>query len=73
MDNYRRFKFVKEYVKSESEKIPKDSELTVLNDKIFFNGGMVTPANYFLLKGLIESEIKSPNYLEEVPIPRNKI
>lgn len=46
MNNYRRFKFVKELKKSETEKIPVGSEITVLNDTIYFNGGMITPANY---------------------------
>lgn len=35
MNNYRRFKFVKELKKSETEKIPVGSEITVLNDTIF--------------------------------------
>lgn len=56
MNNYRRFKFVKELKKSETEKIPVGSEITVLNDTIYFNGGMITPAiiitliNYLLMR-----------------------
>lgn len=73
MKNYRRYKFVKEYKKSETEKLPEGSELTVLNGTYYFNGGMVTPANYgFFNKLLAEEKIKS-NYLREIPIPYNKV
>lgn len=73
MKNYIRFKFVKELVKSDNERIPVDSELTVLNDTIYFNGGMITPVNYYYFKKLIEDEMKNPNYLKEIPIPVNKL
>lgn len=73
MDFYKKFVFVKDFNKSETEKIPSGSELLVLNDKIYFNGGMITPANYFLFNSLIEKEMEHPNYLREVPIPYNKV
>lgn len=73
MDEYKRYRFVKEYVKSENEKIPVGSEITFMNGRIFFNGGMTTPLFTKLFLDLIEEEKKSPNYLKEVPIPYNKV
>lgn len=73
MNNYRRFKFVKELKKSETEKIPVGSEITVLNDTIYFNGGMITPTNYNYFNKLLANEIAYPYYLQEVIIPVDKV
>lgn len=72
MNNYRRFKFVKELQKSETEKIPVGSELTILNGTFYFNGGMITPVSYKFFDKLIETELSYPYYLQEIIIPVNK-
>ena len=70
---YRRFKVVKEFSDKDGV-IPVGSEITILNDHIQFDGGMVSPAYYGLLYDLVEYEINEGfNYLREVPIPYNKI
>lgn len=73
MENYRRFKFVRDFEKSATEKISAGSEITVLNDTIFFNGGMITPVNYAFFNSLLAKEIAYPYYLKEVIIPVDKI
>lgn len=73
MENYRRFKFVKDFEKSPTEKIPSGSEITVLNDVIYFNGGMITPVNYSFFNTLLAKEIAYPYYLKEVVIPVDKV
>jgi hypothetical protein len=50
-----------------------DSELTILKEAIYFNGGMVNPLFYNFFHDFINQEVKKPNYLREVPIPYNKV
>ena len=69
---YKRFRFVKPFT-CEFGTIPVDSEITILKEAIYFNGGMLNPHYYGLFKELINSEVKNPCYLKEVPIPYNKI
>lgn len=73
MENYRRFKFVRDFEKSPTEKIPAGSEITVLNGTLYFNGGMITPANYAFFNNLLAKEIAYPYYLKETVIPVDKI
>ena len=72
-DDYKRYRFVKEYKKSETEKIPVGSEVTIMNGRVYFNGGMTTPLFTKFFLDLIELEKKNSNYLKEVPIPYNKV
>lgn len=72
-DDYRRYRFIKEYKKSETEKIPVGSEITVMNGRVYFNGGMTTPLFTKFFLDLIEAEKDHQNYLREVPIPYNKV
>lgn len=55
------------------ETIPVGSELTILGDRIYFNGGQIMPGLYQLFMGLIQSELRKPHYLKEVPVPYNKV
>lgn len=73
MNDYRRFRFVKELKKSETEKIHLNSEITILNGTIYFNGGMITPASYVYFDNLLAKEIANPYYLQEISIPVDKI
>lgn len=73
MDVYKKYRFIKEFSISNTEKIPVNSELYLYNDRLYFNGGMVSPAYYNILLKLIEMEKVKPNFLKEVPIPYNKI
>lgn len=73
MKNYKRYKFVKT-LKLEDGEIPAGSEITILNDVVYFNGGMVQPYFRNLFLDLLEFEmVKGFNYLREIPIPYNKL
>lgn len=73
MDEYKRYIFIKEYVKSPSEKIPEGSEITYQNGRVFFNGGMQSPFYTKFFTDLIEQEKVKKEYLREIAIPYNKI
>lgn len=68
---YKRFKVVKEIV-DKGEKIPIGSEITIMDDRIYFNGGQIMPGVYDLFRQIIEREMTRPNFLREIPIPYNK-
>ena len=72
MQQYRRFKFVKPFM-DHGETVPAGSELTLMGDRVFFNGGQIMPGLHNLFYNLIMQEIKRPYYLREVPIPYNKV
>lgn len=72
MQQYRRFKFVKPFV-DHGEVVSAGSELTLMGDRVFFNGGQIMPGLHNLFYNLIMQEIKRPCYLREVPIPYNKV
>lgn len=69
---YKRFRFVKPF-NCEFGTIPTDSELTILKEAIYFNGGMLNPYYYNFFRDFINKEVKEPNYLREIPIPHNKV
>lgn len=73
MNNYRRFKFVKNLTVEEGTFLA-GSEITVMGNRIYYNGGMIQPTYYDLFYDLIEYETNEGfNYLREIPIPVNKI
>ena len=73
MNNYRRFKFVKPLKVKEGE-FPIGAEITVLGNRLYYNGGMLHTQYYSLILDLLEYEaIKGPQYLREIPIPYNKL
>lgn len=73
MNDYKRYKFVKELKVAEGT-FPIGAEITVMNDRIFYNGGMIQPSYYDLFYDLIEYETNEGfKYLKEIPIPFNKI
>lgn len=61
-----KFEFVKDFVKSPSEKIPMGSELTYYNQGLYINNIMITPAYYNFFIKMINDEIAKPNYLKKV-------
>ena len=69
---YKRFKFVKEF-KDNGDVIPVGSELAILNERVYFNGGQIMPGLHDLFYNLIMEEMKKPNYLKEIAIPYNKV
>lgn len=69
---YKRFRFIKPYTSFDGV-IGTGNELTVLNNTIFYNGGMIEPGFYEEFKELIIKEMKKPYFLKEVPIPYNKV
>ena len=73
MSNYRRFRFVKPLSVNEGSFRVND-EITILDNRIYFNGGMVMPTYHSLLRELVEYELETGfKYLREVPIPYNKV
>lgn len=69
---YKRFRLVKP-LKVKEGTLLTGAEITIMNDKIFYNGGVVEPAYYNLLADLVEYEMNEGfNYLREIPIPYNK-
>lgn len=69
---YKRFIFVKEFTDN-GDKIPVGSELSILNDRVYFNGGQIMPGLHDLFYNLIMSELNKPHYLKEIAIPYNKV
>ena len=69
---YRRFIFVRPFTCALGT-LPVNSELTILKQAIYFNGGIIEPQFYDLFHTLIDDEMKDPYYLKEVPIPYNKV
>lgn len=73
MKDYRRFKFVKS-MKLHDGTFRAGDEITVMGERVFYNGGMVEPSFYNLLLDIVEKEMKNGwDYLREVPIPYNKL
>lgn len=70
--NYRRFRLIQEYTCPDGT-LPAGSEIDILGDRMFFNGGMVQPQYYDVLAELISDDKLNKQYLREVPIPYNKI
>ena len=70
---YKRFKFVKPLTQPEGE-FKVGDEITIMEERVWFNGGFVTPKYRELLMDLVEYESNEGwNYLREVPIPYNKL
>lgn len=72
---YKRFIVVKDIgVEGFDKQIKKGSEITIMNDTIYFNGGMVDSMFYDIFRDLIEQETKNGfHFLKEVTIPYNKV
>lgn len=69
---YKRFKFVKDFQQPEGT-FPKGGEVTIMENRVWYNNGMIQNAYAELLMDLVEYEsINGWNYLREVPIPYNK-
>ena len=52
----------------------KGSDLTIMNDTIYFNGGMVDNMFYDIFRDLIDQELRDGfHFLKEIPIPYNKV
>lgn len=70
---YKRFKFVKDFTQPEGTCKAGD-EITIMEGRVWFNSGMVSPTYRDLFMDLVEYESNEGwNYLREIPIPYNKI
>lgn len=72
MDTYRRFRLIQDYT-CECGTLMTGSDIDVLGDRIMFNGGMIEPQYYGILRNLITDPELSKKYVREVPVPYNKI
>lgn len=72
---YKRFIVVKDVgIEGFDQQIKKGSEITIMNDTIYFNGGMVDRMYYDIFRDLIMQEIQEGfHFLKEVTIPYNKV
>lgn len=69
---YRRFILKRDYT-CEFGTLPAGSQIDLYGDRILFNGGMIEPQYYAVLKNLIDTPDLYDKYLREVVIPFNKI
>ena len=72
---YKRFIVIKDVgVEGFDQPIKKGSELTIMNDTIYFNGGMVDNMFYDIFRDLIDQELRDGfHFLNEKTIPYNKV
>ena len=71
---YKKFIFIRPFT-FEGQTLPQNTEVTVVNDKIYVNGGQIPPSYYSLFEELIEEYLsgKNKDLLREIVIPYNKI
>lgn len=69
---YKRFKFVRPFTNN-GETIPAGPELTLMGNRVYFNGGQIMPGLHDLFLDLIYREMERPYYLREIPVPYNKV
>lgn len=69
---YKKYIFKKDYVTSEGT-IPKGSEVNILRDAVYLNGGLIHPAYQRLIRDIVETPSLCLEYLREAPIIHNKI
>lgn len=62
---YRKFRFKKDFVCSEGT-IREGSEIVLINDRMYFEGGMVNPAYYGDLMHIISDPKLNKEYLKEM-------
>jgi hypothetical protein len=72
MNGYHRFRLIQDYT-CECGTLMVGSDIDVLGDRIMFNGGMIEPQYYGILRNLITDPELSKKYVREVPVPYNKI
>lgn len=69
---YKKYIFKKAYVTEEGT-IPQGSEIHVLRDAVYLNGGLIHPAYQRLIKDIVETPSLCLEYLKEMPMIHNKI
>lgn len=72
---YRKFKVIKNVgVQGLDQQIKKGTEITIVDEKIYCNGGMVDNMFYDIFYDLISQELsKGFHFLKEESIPYNKV
>lgn len=71
---YKKFIFIRPFT-FEGQTLPQNTEISVVNDKIYVNGGQIPPSFYRLFEEIIEEYLsgKDKSLIKEVIIPYNKI
>jgi hypothetical protein len=72
---YKRFKVIKDVgTQGLDQQIKKGTEITVIDDKIYCNGGMVDSMFYDIFFDLVKQELSNGyHFLKEETIPYNKV
>lgn len=67
------YEFIKDYTCSLGTITSGDGELTVINDVIYYNGGLLAPDMQSFFKNLIKKENENPEYLKKLKMVYNKL
>lgn len=66
----QKFKFIKEYVCSQGV-IPVNSEIQIIKDVMYFNGGLISKTYQDILENIINNDINE-EYVKEIPLVKNE-
>ena len=66
---YRKFRFIRPF-SCEYGEIKEGSELVLIGERMFFDGGMVNPIYYDVMMQIINDDRLRNTYLREIYIPR---
>lgn len=71
---YKKFIFIRPFT-FEGQTLPQNTEITVVNDKIYVNGGQIPPSYYSLFEEIVENYLNGVDktLIQEIVIPYNKI
>lgn len=72
MNGYRRYKLIQDYTCPDGT-LRAGDQIDVIGDRILFNGGMIEPQYYGIIRELITNRELSNKYIREVAVPYNKI
>lgn len=74
MENYERYMFIRDFEREgEEHPIPHGAEITIMGNKVYFNGGIVGPGYREILLDIVNNDTLRMKYLRKMVIPYNKI
>lgn len=71
---HKKFIFIRPFT-FEGQTLQTNTELTVVNDKIYINGGQITPTYYHLFQDIVEDYLsgRDKSLIREITILYNKV